>query len=187
MTYDFWTDVHIGSPIELPFQPNPKNGNEYLLGDIFDMTNCAKKDVESLRARKVALEIAYEDRYIMGNHESSTTVNEQFIIQDGSNFIKLVHGDFESWGADKAIAYRRRPWGASWFKRKVIVPLIEDYEHNFDRNFSTAFRDRLALNAIADKCNIIICGHVHPRQIIDITHMGTRLIVLPRGKTTLSF
>jgi len=185
MRLELIADLHLFSENEISCSLTPRNHNQYLLGDIVDMANVSAKDLETAKAVLYKLMADFGPNFIPGNHERLTAINETRIIQTENGKIILAHGDFESWGEDKAMAYRRRPWGAKWFKRNILVRAIDDYEHHFKRNFSIDFRNRAGALALRNGCGTYICGHLHPKEMIDIVHNGIRLIVLKRGKTVL--
>lgn len=187
MKFTFWFDTHIGAPNALPVVFNPDDKNEYLGGDIIDLANCTTKATGSFREYYMKLKNKYGPRYIDGNHERTSKTNDFIILQGTYHKAILVHGDFESWGKDKAVAYRSKPHGAGAFKRNIIVKAIEIFEANWKRNISTEFYSACVLKAKAMGCDYVICGHMHPPENIVKTIEGVTVIVCKRGKTELAF
>lgn len=179
------TDWHLGSPAALGTMEDFKKllleklkiGSVYLLGDNFDFANMLIEDIPEYQIFYkyiLSLPNVYE---LKGNHERMTTVDEFFVVGK----VLLKHLDFEFWGSEKAIAYRSKPMGASAFKRKFIIPMIESYEEDRTPKLKKDFLIRAAQSAKEKDCSIIIGGHKHPSETIDIIHDGIRIVVLKRG------
>lgn len=173
------SDVHLFAPNEIRVTFNPSDQSEILLGDVVDMVNCDRKHVNLASAKLELLISKYFDRYILGNHEASSKTNQVYIR--GSTV--FAHGDFESWGDKKAIAYRSKPHGASWIKRTFLVNAIEFAEMLFDRPQGLDFLKRASSLAKKHNCKKFVCGHFHPRQRVVTEFDGVIVEVVPRGKT----
>lgn len=179
------TDWHLGSPSALGTAEDFEKlllkklllGPVYLLGDNFDYANMLVEEIPRYKLfHKFILSLpgVFE---IKGNHERETVLDECIVL--GS--ILLKHFDFEFWGAEKAIAYRSKPMGASNFKRKFIIPMIESYEEDRTPKLKKDFLKRAVQSAKDKNCMTIIGGHKHPVETIDIVHDGIRIVVLKRG------
>ena len=188
ITYSAWYDVHIGSPISLfkTFDDflkvlNPDDPYEILGGDIIDLANCHKSDVDTMIGYRAELKRRYGPRYFDGNHEvTDSDWNSEYI----SNGIIFRHFDGESWGYERANQYRSKKAGASSFKRNFIIPLIQEYElNNPFRTPKDAVIERAVQIAKDKKCHTYVGGHFHPNSIIDIRG-SARVMIMPRGKTS---
>jgi hypothetical protein len=192
--YIIYTDIHCGSPIELMnvdelvsgIVQDVAAGHQVIdIGDNIDLANCHKRDLSKHNAAYASL-FGYDkrsDKYfkIDGNHERMKT-GFQYTT---SNDVCFTHGDFEKWGKKKAIKYRSKKRGASAFKRKFIVPLIE-WAEKFGVNRATKkFKRRAVKVAKSLGCHTYVCGHIHPKEKLDFNYDGVRIIVMPRGRSEL--
>lgn len=189
MRFSVWTDVHMYAPNSLFKTPeeflsrlNPKDPNEYMLGDVVDLANCKNKDVEEAGKARLRLKEVYGKRWIDGNHCRISRTNDLIFPKAG---VVMAHGDFESWGAEKAIEYRSKPHGAGLFKRKLLVRAIEAYEKSVGRTLDQQFIENAVKLAKSHGCHTYVAGHLHPKEIIDIVADSIRIIIVPRGKTEI--
>lgn len=179
------TDLHIGSTnqqsslLEVSLLAN--RPNTILLGDIIDLANCKRSDVNVMYAEMRDLQSKLGSRYILGNHERASTIDQILIVTPTSSTIRtaFMHGDFISWGPDRATQYRTKPKGASLLKRTFLVNTIEAFERLIDRS-SYKLLTRAAEVAAILCVDQVVMGHVHPRSTID-TFGIPRVTVLPRG------
>lgn len=180
------TDWHLGSPsalgaiedFEKLLLEKLKLGPVCLLGDNFDFANMLEEEIEAhMRFFKHCL-MKRGFLHLNGNHERISRSND--VILPCENVV-MAHGDFEFWGDEKALAYRSKQKGASNFKRKFIIPMIESYEEDRTPKLKKDFLKRAVLLAKSKGCHTYICGHKHPTETIDIVHDGIRIVVLKRG------
>lgn len=178
------TDWHLGAPnalgsiedFEKLILEKLKNGLVYLGGDNFDFANMLVEDIpryKEFHKYILSLKDVFE---LKGNHERMTIVDEFIIIGK----VILKHFDFEFWGAEKAIAYRSKPMGASAFKRKLVTKM-DDWAQDRTVKLKKDFLKRAVESAKEKDCTTIIGGHKHPPETIDVVHDGIRIIVLKRG------
>lgn len=173
-------DTHLFAPNEMKVDFNGENQNEYLLGDIVDLANCKKKEVDKAYLEYKKLKDIYGRRFLCGNHERISVTNDLISPKDG---VILAHGDFESWGHEKAFEYRSKPHGAGAFKRKFVVGMVEAFEKSVGRDLDQKFIEAAVKLAKDYGCHTYIAGHLHPKEMIDIIADGIRIIIVPRGKT----
>lgn len=182
----FRVDEHRGAPNEMLIE-HEFGPNVFYLGDNYDLAECRSADVVKLLVARQTLMDKAGDNYIDGNHERSSIVNKTIIRTIGKNRIVMAHGDFESWGSDKAIAYRSGTKGAGMLKRGLWVPALSLYERGIGRNPSKSFIKTASLFAKDHGCNVYICGHLHPKKQFDAVVNGVRVIILKRGRTVIPF
>lgn len=182
MKQAFITDTHLMAPNAVPAS---FFGDEILLGDIIDLANCSNKQVPEGETAREKLKDRYKDKYLDGNHERYLPIGTYYIFKSEKNgSVFCTHGDNES-NRSRWIDYRQKPHGASIFKRVFVVHAIEIAEKLLSRDMGKDFLDAAAAVAKAKGCSTYVCGHFHPKAIIDQVHNGIRIIVLPRGKTIL--
>ncbi len=192
MKFRLFADTHLGSPIEIlrdGILTEPAHANTLFLGDILDFAASKKEDLFNLNKLFVELKNRHGDNYIIGNHERMGVENEIVIKQtEFGTRICFVHGDIEA-NKERWIRYRQKSPGASWFKRKFIIPFIREAEEIIDRKPKKEILDRMVLKAVEHKCTVYVAGHFHVKETIDLihSHMGhtVRIIILPRGFTEL--
>lgn len=188
-TYSTWYDVHIGGPTSLfkTFDDflkvlNPDDPNEILGGDIIELVNCHRSDVDKMRQCRAELKRLYGKRYFDGNHEATDIIQGEYVI----NGIVFRHFDAESWGDFKAEQFRAKRHGASEFKRNTIVPLIEAYEKNHPFRTPDEKSISRAVKIAKDRnCHTYVGGHFHPPKILTIQR-EVKIMIMPRGKTVFS-
>lgn len=182
----FRVDEHRGAPNEIliahEFGPNV-----FYLGDNHDLAECRPDNVVNLTAARQTLEDRAGDNYIDGNHERNSKVNKTIIRTIGKTRIVMAHGDFESWGDERAISYRSDTKGSGMLKRGVWVPGLSLYETFVGRSPSKSFIKTASLFAKDHGCNVYICGHLHPKKQFDAIVDGVRVIILKRGRTVIPF
>lgn len=184
----FHTDVHIGATNQLggfsEKNLDPSNENEWVLGDVFDLTNCKKKDVKKIQEQLDHFRKLYGRRFITGNHEAQKD-SDQFQWIDQSRGIAAMHGDFIFWGQEKSLKYRFKDHGAGFLKRLLWVNAVEAIEKGYDRQVNGDDLKRFSGYCKASEIKVLIVGHMHPKKTIKIYHDGLVLIVLKRGTTML--
>lgn len=128
--------------------------------------------------------------YVSGNHEVSTGKHlgrPDVLIQNIiGNRMLFTHGDIPLWSAKAVKKWRSKRPG----KSKFMITLIKMM--NFVRNnkskteLSEKKLKKLSTFASMYACDIIVIGHTHPTQLIDVMYEGVRIINVPRGKTTIT-
>ena len=185
--YTVYCDLHIFSPIEMMAEelinllPSP-----YIIlnGDIVDRAGCKKSEVDAATALYRRLKKAHGDNYVDGNHERAGFGNVMTIRNTDSGKAIFAHGDLES-NLLKWNEYRNQPHGAGFFKRKFIIPFIREAEEIIDRKPKKDFLDNVAVLCADWGAKIFVAGHFHVKEKVEVIHKGIRVIILPRGKTTL--
>lgn len=184
----FHTDTHIGATNQLPgFSEkdlDPSNENEWVLGDVFDLTNCKKKEVKLLQGRLDHFRKLYGKRYITGNHEAQKDA-DLFQWIDQSKGVAAMHGDFIFWGLEKSFKYRNKDHGAGLLKRLLWVNAIEAIEKGYDRQVNSDDLNRFSGYCKSNGIKVLIVGHMHPKKTLKIYHGDLVLIVLKRGTSAL--
>jgi hypothetical protein len=180
-------DNHCGSPIELLTIAQYKtkvmwferNGVLYIdLGDNVDLAGAEENDLGELKQLRLWLLEKLGKRYRDGNHGRVEPRDKYYRINDDL----FGHGDEIKWGKKKSMKYRAKPHGASKFKRKFIIPLIE-WAEQFGVNRVTRKMKKNVRKLLIEKgCTTYHCGHVHVKEltIVDLGN-GLTLKVYPRG------
>ena len=109
------TDWHLGAPYELssmlPWDRiSSFNENRVIfLGDIYDVKNCKKDDVDRIKGLRDLLLNNYI--VVSGNNELvHNHLYKKFCTKQGIHLI--IHGDYPLWGHKKAIKNRNKKAGA---------------------------------------------------------------------------
>lgn len=189
MKYKIYDDLHIGSPIEMlrnEISAEPAHENTILIGDIVDGANCLKSELDKNRSFLEMLLRIHKHNYVFGNHERMGSSLKNCVIKTNESGKRIVfaHGDLES-NPDKWIEYRSREWGAGLFKRTFIVPFIREAEEILNRKPKKDFLKRAADLAKLNNCTTYVCGHFHPKEIVDVSFDGVHIIILKRGMTEI--
>lgn len=192
MIYDkiiVWADIHIGAANEIyPNPPYVGTDNEFLIGDIIDLANCPSSWIKYRADQLDKYQFGYGDRYIIGNHERQGSDGDLFkIIDTISGKAVLAHGDMQSWGQTKAFDYRSKPHGAGFMKRIFWVNALENFERVFDRKYKSGFILRARNLMQACGANTYCCGHLHPKQRVQINVPEGKIIILSRGRSEVVF
>lgn len=179
-TYTIYTDLHIGNKYgEMNILPNNpiiiEQQNAIALGDIYDVKNCEKNNLENILKKCEAFSALYKDRMVSGNHDPKTGPLE--LIKDGH--ILFVHGDLVLWDMAKVNAFRAEVPGQGCGLIQRIAAA---------RNGKLGKKDKKLLSDYAKmrKVNCICIGHVHPSKLIDENVDGIRVICFPKGKTVIA-
>lgn len=189
MKYKLVADIHIGSKYEIEEEVVrevlglPASKETILLGDIVDRTCCHKKDLVNVVKIQAHLMRLHRDNYTDGNHEA----NLPKAVGLTMNGILFTHGDDEA-NPTKWRKYRadhKLGGGAGLFKRIAIMPFISLFNELVGGKPKEDFYKRAAFRAKANNCHTYVCGHFHPKKLIDIKYDGIRIIVVPQGITEL--
>ena len=176
--YTIYSDLHMGAPHEIKAELEFREGSVFL-GDIFDLKNCHKRDLESLtRMRHDAIEECSRTGgiYVTGNH--SLEDNHLYDTRDG---VLFMHGDLVQANPEKALTWRTRPAmgksGLRWKSLGMFYNLMPKSIPLFDMYF------RRASNiAYENCCHTVVMGHFHPKKMVEKHYNGKRIIVMPRGR-----
>lgn len=182
------TDLHIFGPHQFV---KPKDlavdYQTYLLGDIVDMANVKKEDIDKARSMIKHLVTIYNGRYIMGNHElymldmmNSVPTPDHIIVQRPGNNIMLCHGHIPLWGKERSYKWMDKKAGAGFLRRSVSWG-INKYRDVFGGHVSDKDLRKLHDYAVDNGCRTIITGHKHPKSTEIYTHRNVKIIVLRRG------
>jgi predicted phosphodiesterase len=181
------TDLHIFGPHELYKHDDPLIFKcDYLLGDIVEMFNCKKKDVEKAKAFRNYLVKLYRKKFVFGNHEIDFTLSAYEIIEVDGVRILLCHGHIPIWGEEKSMEWTTKKYGAGFIKR--AGSFIFNKWRDIFGGFKITEEDLYNLEQYAKKhnCQHIICGHKHPKENFDETRNGIRITILSRGIHTIN-
>jgi len=145
-----------------------------LAGDIIDLQNCKKKEIEAAEQAIELLIYAFGKRYLTGNHELRTG-NKYYV--DSKTKTLYTHGHWELWGESKAMAYMERNEPGAGFLKRAVLPLF-DHGRKF-KKFTLDAEQEQSIRRVLDKfeCKRYVCGHAHVRKRIE-TDFYT---ILPRG------
>lgn len=173
MNFKIYNDIHLFAPHVLNVEFD-YSSNVILNGDIVDLVNCKKKDVEKAESFITHLVGIYGSRYVSGNHDPH---DYMYYKQNG---VLFEHGDYIFWGSEKANKFRAKRPGAGWLRRNLGVPLANTVRPKY-RELSDLEINRCMDSMHVHTCHTIVLGHKHFDKIIDIKVKEFRIIVLPRG------
>jgi hypothetical protein len=135
-------------------------------------------------------------RYRLGNHEKKYICEfgrpwtEQAIQVKLSDRVKIrvIHSHIEKWGYKKSRDYiTKRPLGAGWFKRNMLVRFYAHFRKVWDRKFPESGINKLAQNAHNVYCNYTIASHQHPLSVENHVRNGVTVLVALKGETIFWF
>lgn len=182
-------DIHLGSKHathtwEDFYYAITFNHGIILNGDIFDLANCKRSEVEMWKQRAQETKKMVEacgGHYILGNHSLNQIDAPNFVIIDR---IYLAHGDYMFWSKEKADAYRSKKPGAGFFKR-WFTPVYDQLRHFADGGPNELFFKNADKIIEQYKPRAIVVGHRHPRENIIFDYKGVRCYILKRGIQTI--
>jgi len=159
-----------------------------LIGDIFDLNSCDKKDVskvtfalEMLRDR--AIRSKKKIYFKTGNHESQKDEEQVLKLKD----VLFAHSDREKYGYEKHLEMRAKKHGRPWWKFSFALKAF-DKLRKWTRfsSINKEYIDRIVSLAFG-KGTVFVGAHVHPPGVYDEVHSGVRVIILKRGGTYIKF
>lgn len=153
----------------------------YLAGDVVDLINCKKEDVDFAIA--MTEQLFHLGECLSGNHDPIDRIipgaKREALIWDR---ILITHGDEASWGVERADKFRSKEFGASWFKRNLVSRPISALRHLLavrPNSNHLAFVERKKKQYPLLKH--IVMGHSHPQAQVVFHHAGVQCIILPQG------
>lgn len=173
MKFKVYNDIHIFSSHEIKTIFD-ESKNVILNGDIVDLLNCKKSQVEEAKEKIAQLKSIYGVRYISGNHELGFW--NKYNTRDG---VLFIHGDYILWGDEKSNKFRSQRPGSGWFKRHIAIPVIDAFRPKSGKLSFDQIKSCIDLLKV-EKCHTIVMGHLHYKEVIDLKG-NMRIIVLPRG------
>lgn len=153
-----------------------KMRNEIVLaGDIVDLSNVKKNEVDD--AIKYAQKLKYDfgPRYLCGNHELQTFDSEIYKIPNEP--ILIAHGHRELWGQEKCEEYYKNSSIGAGFLKRSILPAFDYFRHFKNPKINNEQENRINYLLQKYSCKTLICGHSHIKKKIQIGNV----ILLPRG------
>ena len=186
----FYNDNHWFSPIGLKeniasYDKECALPNVFELGDNWDLANCALDMVPHVAEQRAKYKAIFGNRGIDGNHERESITNDFILLAYGTKKVLMLHGDFESWGPDKAIAYRSKPHGASTFKRLFTKTWNDFYDKYFNNKITSDFLHRCQMIALLKGADLVVVGHKHVKESIRTNIGPIKIIVLARGRNVI--
>lgn len=184
---EFWvySDIHKDSPIAMDINMMEKSGKGVIksyIGDNYDLKNCLKDRVQIVKDSITFIK-NYFHVFVTGNHE----LDHERSLAHVYKKVLFTHGDYVLWGEKKADEYRAKKPGASFFKRKFIIPLFQKYRALFKKVYKLDQEqiERSIQYMKSFNCKYIVMGHTHCSEV-QYEHYGIYTIILvPRGKTIL--
>lgn len=188
MKYTLVADTHLFSKYEVPnirqrVLDLPANENTILLGDIVDLSCCDKNSLQNANRVHEYLEEKHGTNYLDGNHDPEYPIGTFKIL----NSIYITHGDLEA-NPEKWPQYRKKhlkKQGAGWLKKLFIMNTVSLFNELIGGRPKIEFFQRAAKRAKANNCHTYICGHLHPKKLIDVNYDGIRIVVVPQGITEI--
>ncbi len=187
MMFRVFNDLHILGPLELfsfeelLFKIKSSPYLVVLNGDIIDIKNCRKKDIELAKSYIKTLRELPNVTYIGGNHEGWEVDKLNAII--GNCYFD--HSDLLE-DASKWLEFRGKPNGAGFLHRRIITPTIDLLRHFWATRPSQECLDKLQkIKEQNPQLTDAILAHSHPDHIIEF-RAGMRCRILMRGITDIS-
>lgn len=190
-----YADMHLFGPT--PVKPELIFGeNVYYIGDNHEFKNIRKKELDE---NKLLFKAFLEEcestntNILRGNHEVVIGFNNIHYhrIYDEETRTLFTHGHRIFWEMDKVDKWELRKPCKPWYKIEAIRIKNELGKKCGSSKFSEE-KIRIINNHVRDyefltsrEVRNIVFGHTHPKQLIDETHCGIRMINVPRGKTEL--
>lgn len=154
--------------------------NDFHIGDNVDIRGCHERDLKE--AQKTLQDIKSKSQhYCSGNHELETDPETYFHKCGG---ILFTHGDFATWGKEKAISHRTKKAGRSTLSR-LKLRIAYPFRELIKVSVSKELKRRCSDLGYKHSCHTIIMGHRHPGKAIEVYHKNVKIIILPRGKNFL--
>lgn len=183
--YSLFADTHLKAPhSKLSLKDFYRDKTFYgpkciLLGDIYDVSNCPKKDLSKTRDEVANLKTYFGKRYILGNHEC-TKPDRYYFIQDG---ILFCHGHTLFWSESKVKRWEKKRGG-----RSAIKYFLYRFKHIRERegktlNLSDSKKEEIFEVMNNNGCHTIVFGHTH--KSCDIIYKEKRIVGVPRGNTII--
>lgn len=180
------TDIHLFGPHQLmdPYDKSTifKLKQLYALtGDNIDNANCKRDQLSYAAEITKELMDHFGDLFVFGNHIMIPNQNEFCIRTINQKKVLFSHLHIPLWGREKTEAYMGKSMGAGFFKRSL------SWTFNKFRDSFGGFKIKESdIKKIVDyaklhKCQVIIGGHIHPKETYDKKHSGVRVIILKRG------
>lgn len=158
------------------------------LGDNIDLKNIRHKELPTYRDRYESLRTIWRRHSVSGNHDGNqNTIGECIIVHvnnSSDSLIKTIvftHFDNQS-NSEHWYKYRGKSKGAGFFRRGIIVNLIEWAEYLGKRSPNGDFIENCVLTCSQLTADEIHGGHLHPQQEMVIAAGSDKKIVIhPRG------
>jgi predicted phosphodiesterase len=179
MIIKFLTDTHFNAPHSLDEQLKYAQV-DYYLGDIYDTKNTLKENFESAVKEEREFFAKNFDKYLNGNHDGILGADTYKIIIANGQRVLLCHNyeflNEEIWKQyyNEKCLYKgigKLRWNALKFFHK----------HFGNGNLSKQNIDDAAELALGYNCQVIIFGHVHPKETVDTFSGKVRVVCLRRG------
>jgi len=177
--FDVIADAHRKSPHEIKVS---LHNNEIILGDFYDLKNTLKYKLHQAEDEYENIKKIYGERYLPGNHERDPYKNTFY--EDGN--VLFHHGHRIFWSKEKVEKDAKKPRGCGymrWIGLSIIAPFRR--MRLIQIGVRKKHLERVYQLAKKHKCDTVVCGHAHPRKIIDKTYKGIRLVVVPRGRSVI--
>jgi metallophosphoesterase superfamily enzyme len=150
-----------------------------LNGDICDLANCKKSEVEDVK--RFANSLRNRCTYIQGNH-SLNAIADGFDFFYATPCILFSHGHRVSWSKTMCDKFMSQEEGAGWFKRQILVRTVDALRRLLavrPSKHAKAFIE--AEKAKNPALTTLIMGHSHPLNHVYFTHVGVHCVILKRG------
>lgn len=180
-----YTDTHWNGPTPSPMFTNKDLGkNTAFTGDIFEFKNIPKRSIDSCLSQFIKFLNKIEASgsvYVNGNHEVEVGRIYWGKRKEKREHILFEHGDqdgYENW-------YTRTAGKGKWAIRAIKFKNLFRNGRG-PKKLSVKFMDEAARRAKYAGCTTYVCGHKHPKNIIDVTHKGIRIVCCPRGRSEVN-
>ena len=183
--YCLFADLHLEAPHatlslkDLYAKKSDYGKNCLLLGDIYDVSNCRKKELKSVREKMHNLKKYFGNRYIKGNHECDKP-HRYYFVQNG---IMFCHGHTLFWSDKKVKRWENKRGGKSSLRYFLYRFKHMIVRRGKELKLSESKKEELVTLMIEHGCHTIVFGHTH--KSCDIKFYDKRIVALPRGMTIM--
>lgn len=180
MKLKFITDLHIFGPHEID-RTLISIDWDYAIGDIFDIKNTRKFELEKARAMEQRYAFRRVGRYyVVGNHDGIISPYTYITtVIEGKKILICHHYQYlDPKVANEMNAAKREYKGVT----KLYWKLLGTF-HKLVNYGNLSFQDKKDAAKWAKEfdCEVIIFGHTHTEKLVDELVDGIRVINLPRG------
>lgn len=175
-----YTDFHDFAVHGFGFDGNilsPSTPNDYYLGDNVDLVHCCEDEISTAMKAIRIIEKNWVRRGVAGNHELNKINMPDFLVVGDT---LLTHGDWLFWKPEHVVAYRAGTPAKSRLSHSGVVDFLR---HLPQPVFNPSILERIKRYADMYGCKMVVCGHRHPRQLVETNYKGIQIAVLPRGRT----
>ena len=182
------SDCHWNGPT--PMNTKPEFGpHVFCIGDNHEFINVLESSANALLGfyKQFIDECKRTGTHVLaGNHEGSAGIEVRYILEviNGKRVL-FLHGDVPFYKKKKRLKWWSKPIGVSKFKL-FFIKLKNKFIHGMGTSkISNSKIKKLNVEMDFHDADVVVIGHTHPRELIDITIGNRRYINVMQGKTII--